>query len=613
MQNNNVKYKVILLAILFFGIFGWAKSSKAEIISQIRRVTWQGNVGVKINGVEGIPTNTDQVDCTHPPYNVATDGTSDARPAIQACVDGAVNRVAFLPAGTYMVSPDPANGKGIHLTSNERLRGAGPGKSIIKGLTGFFSGGLVGFSTFMPAWSRPDMFFEYSSPVDITSGATKGSTQFVTAMAPWSAGDMLVIDQLDDDTADPPIDGTGADGTSNATQAITPLKDGRHSGGQSVLVVSVTGTGPYTTTIEVPLVRTFDPAKSPQAIKFVYTTKKAGLEDLTLDLNLGSTYAVGILDLSETVNCWVSNVEIKHLDATSFISVYAAYRLTMQKMALHDYVYVSGPGHGYGLSLYAYVSSGLFEDNIFEVPLLNDQAMGSVFAYNYFGNLPQSLTVQSYALWNHAGYSAYNLFEGNYFDHTGSIVGDWYHGNSAFNTIFRNYAMAKKGSTYNSSVIGTFTAIRYYNVIGNVLTFDNGIPVYGKEPVYQTTDPSVLAIYQLDFAQYPYAYNINGNPPYTHGQSDGTSASTMLRHGNWDIVTNGIVWDPNISDHTIPNSLYLTSKPSFFGNLSWPAVGPDINPMTGTIPAKARYEGQSYPYGSGDTTPPAAPTGLAVN
>ena len=65
--------------------------------------------------------------------------------------------------------------------------------------------------------------------------------------------------------------------------------------------------------------------------------------------------------------------------------------------------------------------------------------------------------------------------------------------------------------------------------------------------------------------------------------------ATLLRHGNWDGVTQSVVWDPNVTDTNLPPSLYLTGKPSWWGNLPWPAIGSDLNPMTGQIPAQVRF------------------------
>jgi hypothetical protein len=51
-------------------------------------------------------------------------------------------------------------------------------------------------------------------------------------------------------------------------------------------------------------------------------------------------------------------------------------------------------------------------------------------------------------------------------------------------------------------------------------------------------------------------------------------------------------------DHNLPASLYLSAKPSWWGNLAWPPFGPDISPMTNKIPAQVRYEGGSVPNAS---------------
>lgn len=51
----------------------------------------------------------------------------------------------------------------------------------------------------------------------------------------------------------------------------------------------------------------------------------------------------------------------------------------------------------------------------------------------------------------------------------------------------------------------------------------------------------------------------------TQQQRDLKVKATLLRHGNWDSLNNAVIWDANIPDHTIPNSLYLTGKPSWWG------------------------------------------------
>jgi hypothetical protein len=68
------------------------------------------------------------------------------------------------------------------------------------------------------------------------------------------------------------------------------------------------------------------------------------------------------------------------------------------------------------------------------------------------------------------------------------------------------------------------------------------------------------------------------------------SSTTFVRHGNYDHFNKKVIWDPQITDKTIPKSLYRTTKPAFFGSLPWPWVGPDLTPMVGTLPAKERSD-----------------------
>jgi hypothetical protein len=69
-----------------------------------------------------------------------------------------------------------------------------------------------------------------------------------------------------------------------------------------------------------------------------------------------------------------------------------------------------------------------------------------------------------------------------------------------------------------------------------------------------------------------------------------------------------VVWDPNIPDHTIPNSLYLSGRPSWWGNLPWPPIGPDLTPMVGQIPAQVRFLAMSTPTPTPTASPTSTPT-----
>jgi hypothetical protein len=67
--------------------------------------------------------------------------------------------------------------------------------------------------------------------------------------------------------------------------------------------------------------------------------------------------------------------------------------------------------------------------------------------------------------------------------------------------------------------------------------------------------------------------------------------TTIFLHGNYDTVHGSTMWDPSISSHALPNSLYLNARPSWWsGGAAWPWVGPDLTPMVGTLPAYSRAQ-----------------------
>jgi hypothetical protein len=79
-------------------------------------------------------------------------------------------------------------------------------------------------------------------------------------------------------------------------------------------------------------------------------------------------------------------------------------------------------------------------------------------------------------------------------------------------------------------------------------------------------------------------------PPYPR---DPQVTATALRHGNFDFLTNSVVWDPAIAERNLPPSLYLTGKPTFFSagsGYAWPWVDPTAATPALTLPAKARYD-----------------------
>ena len=65
---------------------------------------------------------------------------------------------------------------------------------------------------------------------------------------------------------------------------------------------------------------------------------------------------------------------------------------------------------------------------------------------------------------------------------------------------------------------------------------------------------------------------------------------TTILKGNHNFKDNGVPESESLHRAKLPKSLYLKKKPGWFGNLSWPAFGPDTDFEKNKIPAQVRFE-----------------------
>src|SRR6185437_1190696 len=65
---------------------------------------------------------------------------------------------------------------------------------------------------------------------------------------------------------------------------------------------------------------------------------------------------------------------------------------------------------------------------------------------------------------------------------------------------------------------------------------------------------------------------------------DPNVAATIIRDGNWDSYLGKQTWLNNPSQ-ALPDSMYLSCKPAFFGSDTWPWVDPSTGTVY-TLPAK---------------------------
>ncbi len=567
----------------------------AAIVPPDRLAMWQGNVGVP----GGIPDRTSigaTVDASK--YgNGTTDATAAINSAIAAC---GTNQVAYLPAGTYLISSRILQ----QSKNNYSIRGAGQGKTIIKA-SGDFE--VIHFGS--ADWPYP------TTGTAITGGATAGSTVLTLGnTSSFAVGKLVHITQT------------------NLSYVLG------YASAQKINFL-VTAKTSSTVTLNHPLPCDF--TSSPVLVPYATTpVTGVGLESLTIDCD--NHTGPGIY-AEQTWGCWIKDVEIRKSSSKQMLLV-VFNQSEIRHCYTHDTYTAFGPNHE-GIDLYNNCSWNLIEDNIcenggFPQIIMGDGGGGiscNVVAYNFCKNAVTATTIAGSDIsFNHGPHNSFNLVEGNIVGN--GIETDGYFGSSSHNTIFRNWAAAKPYTagiptayTTASGLIGVKLnrMANYYNVVGNVLG-DSSFPT-GTSGAYDTETnayPQAQLIYRLGFpnigntgytgtrtATTPPAYNPVESFPSGYQQLDYNVKNTIIRHGNYNYFTKTLIWDPDIADHSIPNSYYLAAAPSWFGSLTWPPIDPASPPGAfndaniARIPAGYRYVNGVDPPGN---DAPGPPEGLMI-
>jgi hypothetical protein len=224
---------------------------------------------------------------------------------------------------------------------------------------------------------------------------------------------------------------------------------------------------------------------------------------------------------------------------------------------------------------------------------------------------------------SHFGGTHHFLFEGNWGD---NCDGDETHGNAIYHVFFRNDCTGIRTTFTDPSINKTVNdaagiawasgsqtapgplraagpmAFNYwYAFVGNVLglagvtTTANGWVYKGGfcggcgSPPFQTNK----AIWMSGW--------VGGEWTNMDSNLIATTGAYIFRHGNYDYVNGAINDWASGYTHSLPNSLYLSSAPSFFGpgascTYPWPWINSTSNPPVLTnscggpgLPAKARW------------------------
>jgi hypothetical protein len=576
------------------------------VLSADRTTAW--NPGMM--AVDSIPVRS-TVCARLTPRGGTLDDTARIQGAINACPAG---QVVQLAAGTFLIN----SGNFVLVNKAITLRGAGPGQTTLAK-----TDGALPYPAQVPGPHPSPLIIvgparysnEPGNSTNLTTDAVKASnTVTVANAAGFTAGQIVLLDEasgagwqtdpvagrgqiwaapdwrvvwqkhnpvipyVDDFAAEafPTTAGTAGSWFSRLDRPTAEVKQ----------IASVSGS---TITFTTPIHISYRSSNAAQLSRYAQPhVQNAGIEDLKL---IGGDD--GNLRFNWAAQCWAKNVENTVWVGAGF-AIYSSFRIELREFYVHDAAWVQPGGGSYAISLDVGTSEVLIENGISvranKVMVARAAGAGSVVAYNYMdmGYINYNGTWIEVGLnASHMVGSHHVLFEGNYGFNADS---DDTHGNSIYHTFFRNHLRGIRAPFDNQAggriddatqsgngpkrSAGLMAYSYWMSFFGNVLGAPGQMNGWVYETAFGNGKPS---IWMLGWDK----------------SVDARVSATTLRHGNFDYVTNTVKWDPAITNHTLPNSLYLTGKPAFFDagiGYTWPWVDPVGATKLHALPAKARYD-----------------------
>lgn len=595
-----------IVAVALLAVSGIPAS--AAMISPDRLTAWSGNVGVP----GGIPKRTtifvNVATTTITKYKCFGDGVTDNLVAIQNAInDCPAGQVVYVPAGNYRI-----NGQiRIYFKSNWTLRGDGPGKTVFTGGAGSL------FAIGQAPWLA-----EWPTATSIVGGATNGSSSItVASTANIQNGKLMFLEQDNDGSV---VFGFGSGGNGTATfNADDRLQNNSAVFNHRVMVTNISSN---VVSFIPPLPFDFSPSLNPRAVGFgnLVGPQYVGLEDFSC---VGSAAGLGIW-FQGTFASWLKNVELSGWGTFGFKFDYVAC-MSIVDCYLHDPATFTW-SRGYPLQ-FDMANNCLVQNNIFykyqDGLMMQGGSGANVIAYNVFfreynGYLgTQNMLASLYG--NHTPYPQFNLWEGNY---ANGVQLDFYYGPSRTATFLRNYLTGADPDVTTARVVMKLDSHQWSNnVVGNILGSSGTAPaLYArlpKETIRWVQTSPVTWVYDSGTANFSYdqgtifrlGYPFSGNnssagaagPPSSSQLNyiDLTVKSNTLIHGNWDAANSAVTWDPSITDHALPKSLFLSAKPDWFGSLNWPPFEPTSGGLLTVMSLTNLPAGYRFVHG---TTPPVA-------
>ena len=582
------------------------------IIDPSRAVDWS-RAGVP----GGIPNRTTQCGPTIAPY-IGTAGTINN--AIAACPAG---QFVSLGSGTFALS------SGISMKSGVVLRGQGANSTFL------VLAGSAGCGYTAGVCLAPDTIpspGDEKNVCDWMAGYSKGATNITLAncgttspargsISNLKVGSLIILDQVDEATdngqiwncAVSGICGNTDPGGGQRTNGPTVSGIANRSQQQTVTVTSCDGNSTaghacasgtniaISPGLYMPNWRT---GQKPQAWYANAYLTNAGLEDVSVDgSSVGANYNVVIGACSQ---CWVKGIRSMWA-SRSHITLDASAHCTIQDS--YFYQSLTHQSVSYTVEIFWGGSDNLIQNNISQqvtdsMPNCNGGCEGNVFSYNFAIDdvWMQSLGWMQPSFYQHAAGDALNLWEGNIGP---GYASDQVHGTHHFETLFRNRLVGNQAAGCGSAGVNTcsqqtipvylYSGSRYFNLVGNVLGqagYHNTYASIGSATDSPNGNTSIYCLGASGNECNPYtplnSYCL-GASCTAHGDYDPQVSTYLMRWGNWDTVNNAsrflasevpsalsLYANQVPGSQALPASFYLSSKPSWFGSIPYPPIGPDV-------------------------------------
>lgn len=577
----NLHYVGIYRALALTGLIGSSSLASAQLMPGHFLIpadrlplpgTWEG-AGVE----DGIPNRTKIcADVTEEPYLADRNGTVSAVSAIQRAINEcASGEVVYVPAGKYKI-----DGR-IRIQKSITLRGAGP--ATVFSVT---SGNPILMDGILP-WPPPKNNRAYLTDA---APAPRGANEIVVANATAiQPGMMILVDEQDD-------------------PSLVWTKSGNILRSRGSLHLVESKQGPIVT-FRPPL--PIEYRRSPHVAWLPHVLSNAGVEDIRF---LGNGFApTSFIDINSAWNVWVKGAEFSNMPSKTIVVAWAGH-VELRKNYLHDQSN-GGPGSE-GLDLLADVNWSLVVDNICSAggfPGINigdggassnySGGFGNVVAYNYCVDSfytdpptdPAAMLVTDIGI-NHSPHPQFNLFEGNI---TGKFGADAYHGSGSHAVLFRNLITGhnKWGQGASAAAVQIDRRNLYFSIVGNVIGDPLAPATIEEATISNWRGSSIFRLGYPDIGNNGYS---GTHPPDPLAMGDGgprdlfvdrstTSVGTTLIEGNWTSASGRQEWSNQPA--LLPDSLFLLSKPRWFGGLAWPPIDPAKPTQSdpSSIPAGYRF------------------------